>query len=1543
MQQGAETEGRRDRDGVSEPALAVDVVRLSFFKTASQLPIDGHGACGCRQRKGLHQMTSTTFSTSAERRAAVFDASSAQSAILDHRGVIVDTNTAWRLFARLNGAADETTGVGVNYLEICEHQRGSDPVADSVADGLRAILSGERTQLQIEYPCHSLIGDRWYLLHAFAAPVDGGAGAVVHHIDVTARRLMAQGEMLNPSAGAQRLQSLLTGDGRSLVQVLLIEFTGLTEVVGRFGAPAADEVMAHLINRVRRVLRPDDAIFQVSAHSVGLGFHRLDRDPVTSIDRRLKNALGEPVQLGTVQVTVGHSLGWASGGEPDAADLIDLARASLVDARVATAIVEASAPPSAEPDGPSVVGSDTAASEPTRSMVRSQTVDVLLVEDNPGDASLMSSQLGSDSDGEDRLTVVATLGDALRELNSKWFDCVLLDLGLPGEGGFEGLEVIHAAHSEIPVVVLTSRDDTEMARSAVREGAQDYLCTSDITQRQLSQAIGLAVERSRAEMSERRMLMLLNRPADLVLVVDPSGRLSYASPSIDRVLGLSGDEAIGKLLASLVRPEDRSAVADAVHAAAGGSAQVVARLSHADGSWRWGEVTIEDWSADAAIGGLVLTVRDITERVDALAELRTEKATREAIVTQSRDMVMFFRPDGEIVWTSPACRTLFGVGPEELIGGNGMEMIHPDDLDRVVAQFMSIPELGDHVCVEFRVIDTEGNVRWIEELATNLVDDPLVGVIVGNLRDITARKNAEQLSEFKGTLLAAVGQPVVAIDLENHVTFWNNAAELTFGWSESEAMGKPMSELVPPWHGWQGKADEIQPLQRSGQSWSGEFWVRDRSGDPVAIEVTSTPVFDNGEQIGTVAVSTDLRERMEAAATTARLALIVQTSSDAIYSWDVGGTITSWNRGAETLLGYTESQVVGRHVSVLFPEDLAGQMEQIVSAVLAGESVTHDDTRRVASDGRELHVSLTASPLRAQDGSIVGASVIARDITERAELLQRLGDERRRLGDAQRSAHLGNFEIDLLTGEAHRSEEMLRILGIGPDDIGRGVDFQFVHPEDLPRVREVFDAALAGERDLEVTLRVVRPDGEIRWVVSRSSVFEDPNGRFLSGTMLDITELHEARVELEQLAYFDTLTGLANRSMFTSQLTQVLAAAAATDTHTAVGLVDLDRFKVVNDRLGHGAGDEVLRAVAARFSAQLVEGDVIGRFGGDEFVVVRAASSAEEAMELGMSLTASLAEPLVIGDRRFEMSASVGMVLVQPGGTVDDALRDADAAMYEAKAEGRSRSVLMDDQLRSRVGRRLQLEEDLRSAIERDQMRVVFQPVMDLESGVACGFESLLRWTHPELGQVSPDEFISIAEETGSILAIGEWVLEQSLEQMATWRLQPEWSSLWVAVNLSGRQVVQADIVDRVVALLAAAGLPSDALHLEITEGVLVDAVQQGIDTLGALRDLGVSIKVDDFGTGYSSLSYLKALPIDSLKIDRSFIGGLGSDPHDTTIVRAILSIASTVGLSVVAEGVETAEQLAALRALGCPQGQGYLWSPGVDPETATQWLSSNA
>ncbi|MEQ8842696.1 MAG: PAS domain S-box protein [Acidimicrobiales bacterium] len=1490
-------------------------------------------------------MASLTVENSSERRATAFDASAAPTAVLDRNGVIVETNTAWRLFARLNSGADETTGVGASYLAVCDRERGADPVAERVADGLRAVLAGERTLFELEYPCHSPTEDRWYLLRASVAPVDGGVGVVVHHTDITARRLWEQGVVLDRSAGERRLRSLLRSGGQIPVHLLLVDFTGLAEIKERFGTPAAQDAIAHLTNRARRVLRSDDVFFRLSAYSLGMILRDLDPDAVKGIERRLSEVFGRPVQVGAVEATIAHSLGFTAGAaECGASELVERARSSLVKARPATIAAtakETSGPlRDEEPAGSLEPWTGAPVAWPHRPTTGARRVEVLLVEDSPGDASLIRSQLGSETTGEVRSTVAGSLAEALQQLDRGRFDCVLLNLELPDASDFEGLEAILAACPGMPVVVLTGWDDDDTARAAVRLGAQDCLCKSDLTAKQLNQSIGFAMERVRAELSERRLQVLMTRPSDLVMVVDPAGLLVYASPSIERVLGMAAHRAVGQPLEALVRHGDRDALAQALRAAAGRTAQLVARLMHVDGSLRHGDITIEDWSTDPAISGLVVSVRDVTARVDAIEELQLEKAARDATVAQSLDMAMFFRPDGEIVWASPASRALFGLEPEDLIGRNSVEMIHPDDREHVLSRFMEMPGLGDHILVEFRVIDARGRIRWIEAAATNLVDDPLVGVVVGNLRDVSARKSAEQESNFKRVLLDAVGQSVIATDLQGRVSYWNHAAEVLFGWAAAEAIGRPAAELLPLGDSGPAQFEALQTIRSKNETARAELVLRHRSGEPIPVEVTKSPVYADGVRVGSVTVSSDLSERRKAAAAMALLAAVVETSGDAIYSKDLSGNISTWNRGAEELFGYEESQIIGRHVSCLYPEDLADQSEQILSAALAGETVKMDDTRRVTADGRELQVSITVSPLRDQDGSLLGSSVIARDITERAELLRRVAEDRRRLEDAQRSAHLGSFEIDMVTGEVERSDEVYRIIGLGPDDVKSGVDFDFVHPEDAEGVQELLAAAVAGERDLALTHRIVRPDGEIRWVVTRSSMFEDPEGRVLWGTVLDITELHEARGELEQLAYYDALTGLANRTLLTSQLTEVLDAAAVAGTRTAVGLVDLDRFKVVNDRLGHGTGDAVLRAVAGRFSARLGERDLLGRFGGDEFVVLRPACDEAGARDLGTSLIEALAEPIMIDGRRFDMSASVGVVVVEPGGNAEDSLREADATMYLAKESGRSMSLLLDEEKRARVQRRLQIEAELGSAIERDQLRVVFQPVVELETGVTRGLEALLRWTHPELGHVGPDEFIPIAEQSGAIYAMFEWVLQRSLAQVAAWRLQPELSSLWVAVNLSGHQVAEADIVERISAALVAAGLPPEALHLEVTEGVLVDTARQGIGSLNSLQDLGVSIKLDDFGTGYSSLSYLKTLPVDSLKVDRSFIDGLGSDPDDTAIVAAILSMATTLGLSVVAEGVETADQLAALRALGCAEGQGYLWSPGVDSDEATRWLS---
>jgi diguanylate cyclase (GGDEF)-like protein len=407
-------------------------------------------------------------------------------------------------------------------------------------------------------------------------------------------------------------------------------------------------------------------------------------------------------------------------------------------------------------------------------------------------------------------------------------------------------------------------------------------------------------------------------------------------------------------------------------------------------------------------------------------------------------------------------------------------------------------------------------------------------------------------------------------------------------------------------------------------------------------------------------------------------------------------------------------------------------------------------------------------------------------------------------------------------------------------------------------------------------------------------------------------------------ATHDALTGLPNRSLVLDRLDQALARSERTGGRVTVLFADLDRFKVVNDSFGHPAGDGVLLCVSQRLRAAVRPHDTVGRLAGDEFVIVCEDLTDREALDVAERVAAAVSQPIELEGRESVITASIGIAHGDPGTRAEDMLRDSDVAMYGAKERGRSRIELFDAEMRRRMIERLDMEQSLRAAIAAGDLRLDYQPIVAFDHWKVVAAEALLRWDHPTRGAVEPAEFIPLAEESGLILPLGRWVLLEACRQLAEWRAdgRPE---LQVTVNLSARQFSDPGLIDVVAEALARADLPAEALWLEITESVLMEEVEATAETLVALKRLGVHLAVDDFGTGYSSLSYLKRFPVDLLKIDRSFIDGLGTDPEDGAIVLAIVSLAQALRLEVVAEGVEHFHQLEALHRLGCDAVQGYL------------------
>jgi diguanylate cyclase (GGDEF)-like protein len=430
------------------------------------------------------------------------------------------------------------------------------------------------------------------------------------------------------------------------------------------------------------------------------------------------------------------------------------------------------------------------------------------------------------------------------------------------------------------------------------------------------------------------------------------------------------------------------------------------------------------------------------------------------------------------------------------------------------------------------------------------------------------------------------------------------------------------------------------------------------------------------------------------------------------------------------------------------------------------------------------------------------------------------------------------------------------------------------------------------------------------------------------GTLEDVTEREETEAELTHQALHDPVTGLPNRNLFLDRVGMALARTRRSGGEVAVLFMDLDRFKLINDSLGHDAGDRLLRTTAARLEQALRESDSVGRLGGDEFAMLCEVKTPDEAVMIAERIAESVAAPVDLDTEQMVVSASIGIALSDGTATPADLLENADAAMYRAKEGGKARVELYDESMRAQTLRRLQVESALRNAIDKEQLVVFFQAEVGLADGTITGAEALVRWRVPARGLVSPGEFVPVAEETGLIVPMGAWVLREACKEAA--KLRADGRKVKVAVNLSTRQLAHPGLVQMVADTMAETGADPAQLCLEITETVLMQEADRAVVLLEELKSLGITLSLDDFGTGYSSLSYLQRFPVDVVKVDRSFVDGLVDRPGDASIVAAVRDVTRSLGLGVVAEGIETPEQLQRLRELGYEKGQGYLFArPG--------------
>ena len=627
------------------------------------------------------------------------------------------------------------------------------------------------------------------------------------------------------------------------------------------------------------------------------------------------------------------------------------------------------------------------------------------------------------------------------------------------------------------------------------------------------------------------------------------------------------------------------------------------------------------------------------------------------------------------------------------------------------------------------------------------------------------------------------------------------------------------------------------------------------------------------------------------------------------------------------------TSIIGKTLAEIIGEDAAVTIEPFIAQVLRGKSASYERPL-VFPNGTRGIIEVSLIPHFGAGTRPEGAFVLINNITKHRAAEQAIRDSEERLRKFSDATSEGIVFIEngVIVDSNEATSRMFRIAS--SELIGRS-SIDFVAPESVESVVNNIRAGF--ERPYEVTL--MRADGSrfAADVVGKDIV---SNGKTLRmTTMRDISDRKQAEARIQFLAHHDILTHLPNRALLMDRLQVLLASARRQNSLVGVLFIDLDNFKTVNDSLGHYAGDELLKRVAGRLQSCLRGADMVGRLGGDEFVVVVTdLATAEDIAPVAEKIAETISEPISLEDQVLSVSGSIGIsVFPKDGETPDTLIRNADAAMYLAKDRGRSNFQYFMPSLNRSALQALAMESGIRNAIKQVEFLLHYQPEVVAKTGVVCAIEALIRWKHPELGLLGPDQFISVAEHRGLIMPIGHWVINEAIRQARAWA--DDGIKVPIAVNISAVQFKQKGLVEDIAARLREHGVSGEMLELELTESLFMEDVNATSKTLHRLKDLGIVLAVDDFGTGYSSLSYLKRYPIDKIKIDRSFIRDVPVDADDVAITRAIIGLAASLGLKVVGEGVETDAQRQFLEDNHCDQIQGFLISQPLDPETMLSWL----
>jgi diguanylate cyclase (GGDEF)-like protein/PAS domain S-box-containing protein len=994
------------------------------------------------------------------------------------------------------------------------------------------------------------------------------------------------------------------------------------------------------------------------------------------------------------------------------------------------------------------------------------------------------------------------------------------------------------------------------------------------------------------------------------------------------------------------------------------------------------------------------TPRHEAALAEATQRLEDSELRYRIIADHSPDWEYWLGPDQRYIYVSPACEAISGYPPEAFLRDAHLfcNLLHADDHVAWHAH-LEHAEPDDHHThgnLLLRLIARDGQVKWLEHQCGPVFH---AGDFLGRRgvnRDVTRRVQAEAEARHASRLLITLSEVNQCITREqNETTLIERICRIaveTGGLKACQVALRDEDGGAFRCHAWAGpgevRPDDWLPALEGDQVVL-PMGARQRLSEPSALAsaaprahgigaVIHYPLLREGQILGLIGFFADslenlrqdvldlLREmagdlsfalegfrhrrqefeaRYKLADREAYLRTMMQTLPLGI-GVIVGRVFSEVNQGVCRMLGYSAEALLGQSTRMVYADDAEYQRvgrEKYADLVRTGRIAIETRWRR--QDGEIIDVNLISSAFDAGDLN-KGVVFAVEDISQRKRADAALSKARQQLELAIEAADLGIYDYDLRSSQITLNERYLGMLGYAPGelDFTQTLWLSMIHPDDLPVVSATLledpSLPLAG---VELEYRMRHKSGAWVWLLDRAKGFSDaPDGGLtrVVGTHMDLTARKQTEERLDFLSHYDTLTHLPNRDLLRDRLEHALQRVRREGEQLAVLMIDLDRFKTINESLGHSAGDQLLKVLASRMQRQMRGGDTLARVGGDEFILLlENDASALSASQVARKWQALCAQPVKLGDSELAVTASIGISLFpEDGDSADDLLRHADAALYRAKGQGRNTYQFYEQQMTAGAFEHLLLENALRGAVSRDELRVHYQPQIDFISGELSGVEALVRWRHPELGLIAPSRFIPLAEEAGIIGAIGEWVLRAACRQMVAWD-KAGLHVPCVAVNLSVRQIERATLVPMVAEVLAASGLAGSRLELEVTESMIMRDTDQTLAILRELRELGVKLAIDDFGTGYSSLSYLKRLPMHRLKIDQSFVRDIGHDSNGEAIVRAIIALGRGLGLEIVAEGVELRDQADFLRDAACDIGQGYLYSRPIEAsEILRQW-----